>query len=221
MTRLDQIHLLRVLCSHSETKAMCGAIIAVFVEDMDPQEAVGLIHDVISYDFFLDLRGQMKHFKRQIPWLRSRLDALLSETKRLDKHGDIIESDADENGNLQGFVVNSEDGSDSNDDESDRDSDSDSDSDRSDNDEERTHSTEGEDLRSGLGSLHSDEDDSNNDGSDGNEGDEDDSNNEDSDNDRSSGHSDQSDDFSDDSDVSSDDPPNGHIRKGIITSDSE
>ena len=106
----ERVRMLRVLCSHCDSKRSCGAVLAVFIRGsgLAPQEAVGLVYDVISFDFFSDLRGKMKDLKAQLPHLSSLLENYLAERERLDQDGDIMDPDQDDQGNLQGFVVYSD-----------------------------------------------------------------------------------------------------------------
>jgi len=155
----------RVLCDQARSKKVCGQVLTVFSSHLQvlythmstvpfawvflpsPQcvcvcgcsqtaEAASFICDVVSYDFFMDLRGKLKTFLAALPGgLAERVEQLLKDTRTLDRDGDLIDrcdndgkgvgirfivsairiapltfchlvfaSDADEKGNLAGFV---------------------------------------------------------------------------------------------------------------------
>jgi hypothetical protein len=92
------------ICDHSETKHVCGKILNTFASQFQTAEAAGFVCDVIGYDFFLDLKGSMKGFLAAMPAIADRVQMLVADTRSLDERGNIVDSDADEKGNLKGFV---------------------------------------------------------------------------------------------------------------------
>jgi hypothetical protein len=110
----ELVRLLVCVCGHCDSKRACGAVLAELLRGrgLGAQEAVGLVYDVVSFDFFSELRGHMKDLRSELPdEVGSLLEGFLKERERLDEHGDILESDQDEKGNLQGFVVYSDESS--------------------------------------------------------------------------------------------------------------
>ena len=49
-----------VICEHCPHKRTCGLVLDAFTRNMDSSTASHFICDVIRYDFFMDLRGDMK-----------------------------------------------------------------------------------------------------------------------------------------------------------------
>ncbi len=64
-------------------------------------EALSFIDDVISRDFFLDLRGKLGDFTSQFPELKHSIETLLQDKDRIGTSGELVDSDEDENGNLR------------------------------------------------------------------------------------------------------------------------
>lgn len=76
-------------------------LLAHFTANMSSaQEAIGFIDDVISHDFFHDLRGSLADLLQYIPDHRSELMQLFEHRQSL-KDGELIDSDEDEDGNLR------------------------------------------------------------------------------------------------------------------------
>jgi hypothetical protein len=93
----------RKLCSFAETKGSCGVLLNIFVQHMEAREGGDFISRVIDRDFFADLRGDIEEL----------LVELHEEVKSVVEvyhatHIAKVESDVDENGNLDGFVVDDE-----------------------------------------------------------------------------------------------------------------
>lgn len=94
------------LCTYSESKSLCGQILNMFTRTMLPKMACKFIFEVIQHEFFLDLSGSMSNFYIKIDELRVELEEYLKQNEFLDDNGEANEgSDADEQGNLAGFVV--------------------------------------------------------------------------------------------------------------------
>jgi hypothetical protein len=90
------------LCLSSDTKRNSGIIIDVFTSSLSDEEAASFAYDIVTLDYFLDLSGGMNDFLNQIRLpVRQVLDALISESHKLDADGNIVESDADSDGNLR------------------------------------------------------------------------------------------------------------------------
>ena len=45
-----------ILCERIDTKRLCGKILSSLTNIMQAEEAIGFIDNIISYDFFLDLK---------------------------------------------------------------------------------------------------------------------------------------------------------------------
>ena len=91
----------RQLCEHARNKRICGKILHKFTSTLSPGEAASYIYDLITLDFFQDITGTMKDFLQNIPNVAEDVEALLDATHNRDKDGEIVDSDADSNGNLK------------------------------------------------------------------------------------------------------------------------
>lgn len=91
----------RVICDHSQTKKVCGRILNVFACRMTSSEASSFISEIVSYDFFLDLSGDMKGFYKQMPEIGEHVKNFLTSTRNTDLEGNLVDSDVDEGGNLR------------------------------------------------------------------------------------------------------------------------
>jgi len=98
-----------IMCSHAQTKRFAGRILNVFCRDMTSAEASQFVHSVCILDFFYDLTGKIDHLLQEMPEVRQEVAAYIEEHSNLDDSGNIAESDADEHGNLRGFVDNDDD----------------------------------------------------------------------------------------------------------------
>ena len=45
-----------ILCERIDTKRLCGKVLSSLTNIMQADEAIGFIDNIISYDFFLDLK---------------------------------------------------------------------------------------------------------------------------------------------------------------------
>ena len=68
---------------------------------MQTNEAKLFVCDIITLEVFQDLKGEMKHLWRSLGDLGPVVQAFVDSEKLLDKHGELIDSDADEHGNLR------------------------------------------------------------------------------------------------------------------------
>lgn len=91
----------RQLCEHSSSKQICGQILKKFTTGMSVGEAASFVYDIVTLDFFQDIPGKMKSFQREVAAFADELDELINETHNRDKDGEIIDSDADSDGNLR------------------------------------------------------------------------------------------------------------------------
>lgn len=91
----------RILCDHAQTKKLCGRVLNTFACRMSASEACSFICDVVSYDFFMDLSGDMKQFYKEMPEIADEIESLLASTRNMDEDGNFIDSDEDERGNLR------------------------------------------------------------------------------------------------------------------------
>ena len=96
------------ICGFAKTKKKCGMILKEFSEDMNSSEALSFIHEIIAYDFFMDLRGKLDDFIDAIPELSHALRRLIKSNFNMNSKGEIIESDEDEDGNLKDFIVDND-----------------------------------------------------------------------------------------------------------------
>ena len=90
----------RVLCDNTRSKKLCGRILNVFASRMLSSEATSFICETVSFDFFLDLSGSMRGFYKEIPEIRDSVEAFLKVNRHMDKEGELVDSDVDEDGNL-------------------------------------------------------------------------------------------------------------------------
>ncbi len=88
------------LCSFSKNKKHCGKILNIFCQDMLPNVASNFIYDLVSLDFFYDLKGKLKHLLKEIPDIQNSVKIMI-ESNHTIKNGNIIDSDEDANGNLK------------------------------------------------------------------------------------------------------------------------
>lgn len=108
-TPKQTIGVIRTLCSHADTMALCGQILNAFFEDTSSVIACQQIAEVLSHDYVFDLGGTMSDFLSSFHEISHELEDSLSKIFRLDDFGKVIrapESDEDEDGNLVGFIVN-------------------------------------------------------------------------------------------------------------------
>lgn len=69
---------------------------------MSDADAAGFIHDIISLDFFLDLRGSNSAFFSEVrKCIKPIVKELLAESRKINKDGEVVESDEDSQGNLR------------------------------------------------------------------------------------------------------------------------
>ena len=99
--------LCRVLCSHSGTKRSCGKILQAFTSTLPAANACSFVADVVQHDYFMDLRGSTNDLYSQLPEIRADLQQYLAD--HTNEHGELVDSDEDDEGNLRGFVVEDED----------------------------------------------------------------------------------------------------------------
>ena len=88
------------ICEHCESKGNCGMTLHKFTAGMSESEAASFVHDLITLDFFADLRGSLKDFLLEMHRCRAEVEALLSESHERDKNGELRDSDEDSEGNL-------------------------------------------------------------------------------------------------------------------------
>ena len=94
--------LAKVICEHCEKKRSCGRILNIFTSNFCDPNAASFIYDIIGLDFYLDLQGKTSSFMMEIRSpVRELLRSLLSESDMVDDDGEIVESDADSDGNLR------------------------------------------------------------------------------------------------------------------------
>ena len=91
----------RQLCEHSNSKRICGRVLHKFTSALTPSEAAAYMYDIIMLDFFQDVRGSTQDLMREIPRAQQELTMLLQASNNLDKDGEIVDSDADSEGNLR------------------------------------------------------------------------------------------------------------------------
>lgn len=96
----------RQLCEHSASKRLCGRVLHKFTSGLTSSEAAAYMYDIITLDFFQDIRGSTKDLMKEIPRAQEQLEALLNASHNLDKDGEIIDSDADSEGNLRYAKLN-------------------------------------------------------------------------------------------------------------------
>lgn len=90
-----------VICDHSKTKRSCGKVLNIFTGRMTESEAVSFICDIVEFDFFMDLSGSMKGFYKNLIEVGEGVELMLKATKSMDDKGNIVDSDADDEGNLR------------------------------------------------------------------------------------------------------------------------
>lgn len=91
----------RQLCEHSNSKRLCGRVLHKFTSGLSSFEAAAFIYDIITLDFFQDVRGSTKDMMGELPRAREQLESLLNASHNLDADGEIVDSDADSEGNLR------------------------------------------------------------------------------------------------------------------------
>ena len=96
------------ICGFAGTKKKCGMILKHFCDEMNSPEALDFIYDIISHDFFMDLRGKLDDFIEAIPDMSHAIRRLIDKNFKLNSKGEIMDSDEDENGNLRDFIVDNE-----------------------------------------------------------------------------------------------------------------
>ena len=90
------------LCCAMDSKRLCGQVANIFTSDLSQEEAASFMYDIVTLDFFLDLEGNMQDFLKQVRKpAREVLEHLVSSSFNTDTNGDILESDADSDGNLR------------------------------------------------------------------------------------------------------------------------
>eukprot|EP00596_Hydrurales_sp_CCMP1899_P005562 CAMPEP_0119049646 /NCGR_PEP_ID=MMETSP1177-20130426/65715_1 /TAXON_ID=2985 /ORGANISM="Ochromonas sp, Strain CCMP1899" /LENGTH=418 /DNA_ID=CAMNT_0007027139 /DNA_START=83 /DNA_END=1336 /DNA_ORIENTATION=- len=95
-----------VICDQSKTKSLCGKVLNVFTRQMTASEATAFICDIVEFDFFMDLSGKMKGFYKKLVEVGEEVKLMLQATKTMDEKGNIVESDADDQGDLRDFIDN-------------------------------------------------------------------------------------------------------------------
>ncbi len=67
-----------------------------------PETSIRLVCDIMDFDFFLDLSGDMDSFLHSfIPEMQKLIYGYVKQRFQLTNEGNIMESDEDENGNLK------------------------------------------------------------------------------------------------------------------------
>ena len=95
----------RLLCEHCRAKKKIGTLLSqvTAAANYSLEESASFIHDIVTYDFFLDIPGEIDGFYRKLqpPQLKDRLLALLSASRHLNSRNEIVDSDEDSTGNLK------------------------------------------------------------------------------------------------------------------------
>ncbi len=156
---LDEKQMLRfctILCSHSETFKQTGKIVNVFSQNLLSREKAFFAYDVSQREFFLDMKGDVKDFYKQLD------KGVGDQVQRMhSEQGGIKapDSDEDDNGNLKGFIENSDE-DDSEDDNGDYD---DGDDDEEDEDGDDGNGDNGGEIKRVVKDDDDDDDDGDND----------------------------------------------------------
>ncbi len=98
----DALRYAQAICEGCSSKRKVGKILSAFTTNRySDAEKVSFIHDIITLDFFMDISGTMDSFFAQLRGIKNEIVALLEAEKRLSKEGELVDSDADEDGNLR------------------------------------------------------------------------------------------------------------------------
>lgn len=103
--REEIVQLLRISCSHSETLKCCGQLLHAFCMNMLQGQAEFYITEVLKFDFVLDLFGLLEDLLDELGDLRSVVEKPIKEILKVNRIGEIVDSDADDDGNLRDFIV--------------------------------------------------------------------------------------------------------------------
>lgn len=90
------------ICEGCSSKKKVGKVLYhLLIGRHTIEEAAGIIFDIVTLDFFLDVEGDMQSFYEQLGELRDRVQALLRHSNLINERGDMVASDEDEQGNLK------------------------------------------------------------------------------------------------------------------------
>ncbi len=102
MTYTDTFSYARELCEQCRSKRRMGKLLSELVEKrFTMEEGASFIHDMVTLDFFLDIKGDVHSFYNQLGRTKERLMDLLSSSNHLNKRGEIVDVDEDDDGNLK------------------------------------------------------------------------------------------------------------------------
>jgi hypothetical protein len=91
----------RQICEHSRSRRACGRVLRKFTTGQSESEAAAYIYDIVTLDFFQDIKGTMQDLLKELPVAtRELLEGLLDESHRRSKEGELLDSDEDSEGNL-------------------------------------------------------------------------------------------------------------------------
>ncbi len=106
----DQMFETRFFCmvgSHMRKKKHLGKLLEMHSLMSHFERYMDFLYDVISAPFFADLSGELSDFTGQFKSRKGYSNELMNYIKsrgEIDDEGNVIESDADSDGNLKGFV---------------------------------------------------------------------------------------------------------------------
>ncbi len=89
------------LIGFCRTTSDCGRVLNVFTEHIPDDATANFVQSIMRTELFLDLKGSVEDLLAEMPAKAHTIGAVVRSSFRLNQRGEVIESDADEEGNLK------------------------------------------------------------------------------------------------------------------------
>ena len=89
------------LIGFCRTTSDCGRVLNVFTEHIPDDATASFVQSVMKTELFLDLKGSVDDLLAEMPSKAHTISAVVRSSFKLNRRGEVIESDADEEGNLK------------------------------------------------------------------------------------------------------------------------
>jgi hypothetical protein len=91
------------LCEHAQSKIECAQILRYLTQNLHSKEAAQLAAIIARRPFFIEITGNMHEYRQELSHLSTLLEHAIQEQQIMidEDTGEIIESDADSEGNLR------------------------------------------------------------------------------------------------------------------------
>jgi hypothetical protein len=97
----EMVRLVRAISGFTKTKRRCGAMLNIFCGHLIPHEIVGFIVNLLYYETMEELDGPIDQLLDELTSLNAAQKQEIKSNFKINKDGNLAESDADEEGNLK------------------------------------------------------------------------------------------------------------------------